>query len=123
MIKKLSRADLRNRRHVRARKKVLGTKERPRVCVFRSCANLYLQLIDDTEGRTLYVLSTLSKELREKNLKSSKNVAAAKTLAELFAQRLKEKNIGAVVFDRSGYRYHGKVKVVADVLRERGLLA
>lgn len=102
---------------------MLGTKERPRVCVFRSCTNLYLHLVDDTEGRTLYMMSTLSKEFKEKKLKSSKNMEAAKALAEMFAQGLKGKNVTKVVFDRSGYRYHGKVKVMAETLREHGLTA
>jgi large subunit ribosomal protein L18 len=123
MIKTLSRAELRNKRHLRVRKKVLGTSERPRVCVFRSCRSLRLQLVDDMEGCTLCSLSTLGKELKEKKLTSSKNMEAARVLAEMFAQRLKEKNITTVVFDRSGYRYHGKVKAMADVLREQGLLA
>jgi len=114
---------LRKKRHLRLRKKVLGAKERPRVIVFRSCANLYLQLVDDTEGCTLCSASTLSKEFRERNPKSSRNMEAARVLAEIFAQKLKEKNVKTVVFDRSGYRYHGKVKVMADFLREQGLLA
>ncbi len=122
MIKKLSRAKLRKRRHLRLRKKVLGTDERPRACVFRSCTNLYLYLFDDAQGRTICSISTLSNEFKEKNLKSSKNLHAARILAEMFAVKLKEKNIVAVVFDRNGYRYHGKVKVMADVLREQGLL-
>ena len=123
MIKKLSRAELRKKRHLRLRKKVLGTKERPRVCVFRSCVNLYLQLVDDTVGHTLCVMSTLSKKFKEKNLKSSKNMEAARALAELFAEELKERKVTEVVFDRSGYRYHGKVKAMAETLREQGFLA
>lgn len=102
---------------------MLGTRERPRVTLFRSCANLYLQLVDDMEGSTLCSASTLGKEFEERNLKGSKNMQAAKTLAEIFAQKLKERNVKTVVFDRSGYRYHGKVKVMADVLREQGFLA
>jgi len=123
MLKRLSRTELRKRRHLRLRKAVLGTKERPRVSVFRSCGNLYLTLVDDTEGHSLCCASTLSKEFRDKNLKSSKNKEAAKVLGEMFAVKLKEKGITSVVFDRSGYRYHGKVEVMADVLREHGLLA
>ena len=123
MVGKLSRARLRKKRHWRSRKKVLGTKERPRVCVFRSCVNLYVHLVDDGDGRTLCTLSTLSKEFKEKGLKNSRNMEAAKALAKVFAQKLKEKNVTRVVFDRSGYRYHGKVKVMAETLREHGLLA
>ena len=119
----MSRAELRKKRHLRSRKKVLGTSERPRVCVFRSNANLYLHLVDDTEGRALCTVSTLSKEFKEKNLKSATNTDAAKMLADLFVAKLKEKNVTRVVFDRSGYRYHGKVRVMAERLRESGLLA
>jgi large subunit ribosomal protein L18 len=122
MKKGLSRAKQRKIRHLRSRRKVLGTKERARVCVFRSCANLYLQSVDDTEGRTLCCVCTLSKEFKEKNLKSSRNMEAARVLAEMFAERLKERNITKVVFDRCGYRYHGKVKAMAEVLREHGLV-
>lgn len=101
----------------------MGTSERPRVCLFRSNANLYLQLVDDTEGRALCAVSTLSKEFKEKNLKSATNVDAARMLADLLIEKLKEKNVARVVFDRSGYRYHGKVRVMAERLRESGLLA
>jgi large subunit ribosomal protein L18 len=122
MINTATRATLRKKRHLRLRRKVLGTKERPRVTVFRSCAHLYLQLVDDMEGSTLCSASTLGKEFREKNLKGSKNVEAARVLAEIFVERLKERNVKTVVFDRSGYRYHGKVKAMADVLRKQGLV-
>lgn len=91
--------------------------------MFRSRSHLYLQLVDDTEGCTLCSLSTLTREFREKKLRSSKNMDAAGVLAEMFAQRLKEKNISSVVFDRSGYRYHGKVRVMAETLRGHGLLS
>lgn len=108
---------------MRLRKKVLGTDDRPRVCVFRSGANLYLHLIDDGRGRVLCTLSTLSREFKEKKLSSSKNMAAAKALAEMFAEKLKQNNVTEAVFDRSGYRYHGKIKVMAEALRENGLIA
>lgn len=108
---------------MRLRKKVLGTDDRPRVCVFRSGANLYLHLIDDGRGRVLCTLSTLSPEFKEKKLSSSKNMAAAKALAEMFAEKLKQNNVTEAVFDRSGYRYHGKIKVMAEALRENGLIA
>jgi large subunit ribosomal protein L18 len=123
MIKTLSRTALRKKRHLRFKKKVLGDKERPRVSVFRSCVNLYLQLVDDTEGVILCSASTLSKEFKEKGLKSCKNVAAARAVAELFSQKLRDKGIQHIVFDRSGYRFHGKVKAMADVLREKGFLS
>jgi large subunit ribosomal protein L18 len=122
MIKTLSRAKLRKKRHLRLREKVLGTKERPRVSVFRSSMNLYVQLVDDTQGSTLCSASTLGKPFKERNLKSSRNVEAARVLAEIFAETLKERNVKTVVFDRSGYRYHGGVKAIADVLRKQGLI-
>ena len=78
-------------------------------------------MIDDDNGHTLCSTSTLSKEFKEKNLKSSKNKEAAKVLAEIFAQKLKEKNISEIVFDRSGYKYHGRVKIIADALRQAGI--
>jgi large subunit ribosomal protein L18 len=123
MIKSLSRTALRKKRHLRFRKKVLGDKERPRVSVFRSCANLHLQLVDDTEGATLCSASTLCGEFKQKRLKSSKNIAAARALAEVFSQKLRDRGIRKVVFDRSGYRFHGKIKAMADVLREKGFLS
>ncbi len=114
--------ELRKKRHLRSRRKVLGTKEKPRVCVFRSNVHLYLHLIDDMEGQTLCTLSTLSKEFKDKKLGSSKNVEAARVLADLFVEKVKDRNVASIVFDRSGYRYHGKVKVMAERLREQGLL-
>lgn len=123
MIKTRSRTALRKKRHLRLRKNVLGSQDRLRVSVFRSCANLHLQLVDDTEGATLCSASTVSGEFKQKGLKSSKNIAAARALAELFAQKLKDKGIRKVVFDRGGYRFHGKVKAMAEVLREKGFLS
>lgn len=123
MIKSLSRTALRKKRHLRLRKKVLGSQERLRVSVFRSSANLYLQLVDDTIGATLCSASTLCSEFKQRGLKSSKNIAAARALAELFSQKLQDKGIQKVVFDRGGYRFHGKIKAMADVLREKGFLS
>jgi large subunit ribosomal protein L18 len=81
-----------------------------------------MQLVDDTKGHTVYTLSSLSKEFKEKKLKGSKDMEAARALAEMFAQKVKEKDVTRVVFDRSGYRYHGKVKAMAEALRGQGLL-
>lgn len=123
MIKSLSRTALRKKRHLRLREKVLGSQDRLRVSAFRSSANLYLQVVDDTQGVTLCSASTLCGEFKQKGLKSSKNIAAARALAEVFAQKLQDKGIRKVVFDRGGYRFHGKIKAMADVLREKGFLS
>jgi large subunit ribosomal protein L18 len=110
-----------NRRelHKRIRKKVSGTPQRPRLCVFFSGKHSYAQVIDDTTGRTLVSAATTEKEL-----KSPKNLANQQTAARLgaiIAERALAANIASVVFDRAGFRYHGKVKALADAAREKGL--
>ncbi|RLB02767.1 MAG: 50S ribosomal protein L18 [Deltaproteobacteria bacterium] len=108
------------RRKLRVRKKVKGTPERPRLCVYRSLRHMYAQVIDDTVGHTLAAASTLDKELREK-LQRTGNVEAAKEVGRLVAKRALEKGIKKVVFDRNGFLYHGRVKAVAEAAREAGL--
>lgn len=117
MITKTDRKAERKRRHTRVRNKLSGTTERPRLCVYRSNANLYVQIIDDTKAITLASASTLDKEIKEKH----SNIKAAKELGELIAKRAKEKKITTVVFDRGGYVYHGVVKQLAESAREAGL--
>lgn len=117
MITKIDRKSERARRHSRVRNKISGTPERPRLCVFRSNTNLYVQVIDDTKGVTLVSASTLDKEIKEKH----SNVTAAKELGALIAKKAIEKNIKTVVFDRGGYIYHGVVKALAEAAREAGL--
>jgi len=107
----------RERRIKRVRKKVFGTPERPRLCVFRSNKHFYAQVVDDTTGRTLCSASTL--EL--KNLKKTWNVSAAYEVGKLIAKKCLEKGIKKVVFDRRFYKYHGKVKACAEGAREGGL--
>lgn len=109
----------RERRKIRVRKKVFGTPERPRLNVFRSAKHLYAQVIDDTNGKTLAAASTLSKDLRGK-LAGGK-VEKAKAIGAAVAEQCKAKNIDKVVFDRSGYRYHGRVRAAAEGAREAGL--
>ena len=121
MSKKASREEHRKRIHKRIRRRVFGTAERPRVCVYKSLKNIYVTAIDDSNGSTLASSSTLSKELRGK-LKYGSNIEAAKAAGELMAQRLGEKGIKNVVFDRSGYLYHGRVKAVAEAIREKGFI-
>ncbi len=115
-----AKIELRERRRQRIRKKVFGTPERPRLCIFRSLNHIYAQIIDDTKGHTLVAASTLDKEL--KNLKGHKgNKEFAKKVGELIAERAIKLGITRVVFDRAGYKYHGCVKALADAARERGL--
>lgn len=110
----------RNRRHARVRRRVQGTVERPRLSVFRSLTNIYAQVIDDTVGHTLASASTLDPELREKVADLSKT-AAAKQVGALLAERAKAAGVSQVVFDRGGYKYHGRVAAVAEGAREGGL--
>ncbi|MBF8299196.1 MAG: rplR [Dehalococcoidia bacterium] len=106
-------------RHDRLRKKLSGTEERPRLCVFRSLNNIYAQIIDDSQGKTLVSASSLENELKEAGKKTKKDTA--KAVGQLVAQRATTAGIAAVVFDRGGYQYHGRVQVLADAAREGGL--
>ncbi len=111
---------IKERRHRRVRKKVFGTPERPRLCVFKSLNHIYAQIIDDTKGHTLVAASTLDKELR--GLPGQKgNKEFAKKVGELIAERAIQIGINKVVFDRAGYKYHGCVKALADAARQKGL--
>jgi len=118
MITKLDKNASRKKRHARVRAKLNGTAARPRLNVFRSNKHLYAQLIDDMSGVTLASASTMEKDL---NLESTSNVDAAKLVGELVAKRAVEKGITAVVFDRGGYLYHGRIQALADAARENGL--
>ncbi len=111
---------LRVKRHRRLRYRLSGTSERPRLNVSRSLQHIYAQLIDDTTGNTLTTASTVDASLRTA-LKSGGNVEAAKAVGKLIAERAQEKGITAVVFDRGGYKYHGRVQALADSAREGGL--
>ena len=117
MISKTDRKFERNRRHIRVRRKVSGTSECPRLCMYRSNTAIYAQIIDDVKGITLVSASTLDKEVKTKH----SNKEAAKEVGTLIAARAKEKKITDVVFDRSGYVYHGIVKALAEAAREGGL--
>ena len=117
MVKKTDRKMERTRRHIRVRGKVSGTEERPRLCVYRSNKNIYVQIIDDVAGKTLAQASTLDKEIKTKYA----NKEAAKEVGALIAKRAADKKITTVVFDRGGYIYHGIVKELAEAAREGGL--
>jgi large subunit ribosomal protein L18 len=111
--------DGRERRKLRIRKNVSGTTERPRLSVFRSARHIYAQVIDDVAGVTLAAASTMSKDL--KGTLAGKKSDAAKKVGALIAEMCKSHNIKHVVFDRNGYRYHGRIKALADAAREAGL--
>ena len=117
MVKKTDRKMERNRRHLRVRRKISGTAERPRLCVYRSNTNLYVQIIDDVAKNTLVSCSTLDKDIKTKHA----NKEAAKEVGTMIAKKALEKNIKTVVFDRGGYIYHGVVKELAETAREGGL--
>jgi len=111
--------NMREIRHAKIRKKVSGTLERPRLCVFRSLKHIYAQLVDDNAGRTLLTVSTLTKET--KGIKANVNIKAAEAVGAAIAKKCIEKGHKKVVFDRSGYLYHGRIKALADAARKAGL--
>lgn len=114
------KVELRERRHKRIRKKVFGTPERPRLCIFKSLNHIYAQIIDDTKGHTLVSASTLDKEIKEMAGHKG-NKEFAKKVGELIAEKAIKMGITKVVFDRTGYKYHGSVKALADAARQKGL--
>ena len=118
MIKQISKDDIRRRIHTRIRRKVKGSQERPRLAVFRSVANIYAQVIDDRKGHTL--VSAASTE-EAAGLKTGGNIAGAKAIGKLIAERAQAAVHKRVVFDRGGYLYHGRVKALAEAAREAGL--
>ena len=117
-MSKNSRNDRRVKRHLRVRKNLIGTPEKPRLCVFRSNKNISAQIIDDVNGNTLVSASTLEKDLKGEN---GGNKEAAKKVGELIAKRALDKGIEDVAFDRGGFLYHGRVKELAEGAREAGL--
>ncbi|HEY4580450.1 MAG TPA: 50S ribosomal protein L18 [Candidatus Acidoferrales bacterium] len=119
-VRRISRDEHRMRIHRRVRTRVEGTPQRPRLCVFRSSKNIYAQLVDDRLGRTLASASSNDKETR-KLTKGGGNIAAAKVVGKVIAERAIAAGVSQVVFDRGGYKYHGRVKSLADAAREAGL--
>ena len=120
MLKAKLKNQNRKNRHKRVRKKVFGTHERPRLNLYKSNTNIYAQIIDDINGVTLVSASTLDKDIKS-SLEKTANKEAAKKVGEVIAKRAVEKGITEVVFDRSGYLYHGKVKELGEAARENGL--
>jgi large subunit ribosomal protein L18 len=119
MLTKVTKNEKRGHVHERIRKKVQGTAERPRLNVYRSLNHIYVQVIDDLNGKTLVSASTAEGKKGER--RTGGNVAAAKAIGKTIAERAKAKGIEKVVFDRGGYLYHGRIKAVADAAREAGL--
>ena len=117
MVSQTDRKFERDRRHARVHRKISGTPECPRLCMYRSNTNIYAQIIDDVNGNTLVSASTMDKEVKTKHA----NKEAAKEVGALIAKRAKDKKIVDVVFDRSGYQYHGVVKELAESARQGGL--
>ena len=117
----ISKNDARRTRHERLRKKIAGTPARPRLSVVRTLHHIYAMLVDDTKGHTLIAVSTVEKSLGEK-LASTTNLDAAKAVGEAIAAKAKAAGISDVIFDRGGYKYHGRVRALADAAREAGLI-
>jgi large subunit ribosomal protein L18 len=120
MATRLSSREARLRRHERVRKRIQGTATRPRLAVFRSLKHIYAQVIDDARGHTLAAASTLDPELASQ-VKDGSKTAEAKVVGALIAKRAQAKGITQVVFDRGGYKYHGRVRALAEAAREAGL--
>ena len=119
MLTKIGKNEKRGHVHTRIRKKLAGTAERPRLNVYRSMNHIYAQVIDDLNGKTLVAASTA--EGKKATRRTGGNVASAKEIGKVIAERAKEKGVTKVVFDRGGYLYHGRVKALADAAREAGL--
>lgn len=119
MAKRTSR-ELRIKRHNRLRRRIAGTPERPRLCVFRSNSHIYAQVIDDSVGHTLVSASTTEKIVREQ-VDGQKKLDQAQIIGKLVAERAMSKGITSIVFDRGGFRYHGRIQAVAEAAREAGL--
>jgi large subunit ribosomal protein L18 len=113
--------DPRYSRKKRIRKKIFGVLSRPRLTVYRSNKHIYAQIIDDEKGNTLVAVSSLSREFKATN-KRGNNIEGAKMVGALLAEKAQERNINRIVFDRNGYRYHGRVKALADAVREKGIV-
>ena len=121
MIRQISKNEVRARVHKRIREKMRGTSERPRLNVYRSLNHIYVQLVDDMQGKTLAAASSNEGKKKGEKKTATGNLAAAKSVGKTIAERAKAKGVTKVVFDRGGYLYHGRVKALADAAREAGL--
>ncbi|MGN0394575.1 MAG: 50S ribosomal protein L18 [Coprococcus sp.] len=120
MIKKVSRSEVRVKKHMRVRNHLAGTSARPRLAVFRSNNHMYAQIIDDSVGNTIVAASTVEKAVKSE-LEKTNDVDAAAYVGKVIAERALEKGIKSVIFDRGGFVYHGKIQALADAAREAGL--
>ena len=114
------KVEAREKRKKRMRKKIQGTKDKPRLCVYKSLQQIYAQLIDDSEGKVITGISTLHKEVKPK-VKSGGNIEAAKKVGEAIGKKAIDMGLAQVVFDRNGFKYHGRIKALAESAREAGL--
>ena len=119
-VRRLSREAHRRRIHVRMRRRITGTEERPRLCVHRSSRHIRAQVVNDQTGRTIVSASSLDSEVRAM-IKGGGNIAASKIVGKVIAERARAKGVEKVVFDRGGYQYHGRVQAIAEAAREAGL--
>ena len=120
MINKIDKNEIRKRKHLRVRKKISGTTECPRLCVYRSNSHIYAQVIDDVNGATIAAASSLDKDIKSA-VSCGSNIEAAQQVGKLVAERALAKDVKEVVFDRGGYVYHGRVAALAEAAREAGL--
>ena len=120
LIRRMSREAHRERIHVRMRKRIVGSSDRPRLCVHRSSRHIRVQVVDDQSGRTLAAASSLDKDVRA-IIKGGGNIAASKVVGKVIAERARNAGIDKVVFDRGGYQYHGRIQALAEAAREAGL--
>ena len=119
-MQRKDKVEAREKRKKRMRKKIQGTKDKPRLCVYKSLEQIYTQLVDDSEGKVVTGISSLSKEVKA-TLKSGGNVEAAKNVGEAIGKKAIDMGITQVVFDRNGFKYHGRIKALAESAREAGL--
>jgi large subunit ribosomal protein L18 len=119
-MQRKDKVEAREKRKKRMRKKIQGTKDKPRLCVYKSLQQIYAQLIDDSEGKVITGISTLHKEVKSK-VKSGGNIEAAKKLGEAIGKKAIDMGLTQVVFDRNGFKYHGRIKALAESAREAGL--
>lgn len=122
MIKKLTRKEERTKRHIRSIKKLRGTALKPRLCVFKSHKHIYLQVINDQECKTIFGLGTVNKNFKDTKRKVFTTIANAENLGKMAGEECLKREIKKVVFDRNGYKYHGRVKAIAEGARSVGLL-
>ena len=121
MARERTRKNLRVMRHARVRRRVRGTAERPRLSVFRALNHVYAQIIDDDEGKTLVAASSLDRQVSEQR-DGKQKTEVSRLVGKVLADRAKEKGVTTVVFDRGGFKYHGRVKALADALRKEGIV-